>query len=199
MCSTSISIRKERVDKVESCVQNLVNPTVCILLIWIICYMYIREWVLEPMNGLDFLKVGPTHVHMPGCRCIVALPLSRICQIHNWDGFRLCLFSSHLWTVVIQTTVWNIRSACSKRSRIWGREVISRRDWIVGKWSGQWRMRVGWSCEVEEVERVRKRELIWIWKMLDSWKVKGTAKNEALIELEGDRDCRSWERELSGC
>lgn len=29
-------------------------------------------------------------------------------------------------------------------------------------------------------------ELIWKWKMLDCWKVK--SKNEALIELESDRD-----------
>lgn len=36
--------------------------------------MYIPQWVLKRMNGLDFFKVGPTHPYMSMMQrsCIVA-------------------------------------------------------------------------------------------------------------------------------
>lgn len=56
----------------KSCVNLTVDPKKYNLKL----YMYRTGWVLEPMNGLDFLKVTPTHVYISICtaHCTVALP-----------------------------------------------------------------------------------------------------------------------------
>lgn len=66
MYPTSLYQEREKVNEVELSIQDLVNPMVCTLLILIIFYMYTPHWMLKPMNGLDFLRVSPTHLHMLG-------------------------------------------------------------------------------------------------------------------------------------